>query len=49
MSQKLKGVRRFVWWHRLKGHTVHKGYGLLAPMSAYHCEECELTWTRSLL
>ena len=39
----------WAWWHRLRGHKVEKGYGLLSPSTAYHCVECGLTWTVSLL
>lgn len=40
---------KFIWWHRLKGHSVIKGFGLLSPTSAWKCEECDIVWTRSLI
>lgn len=42
-------LSRFVWWRRLKGHSVESGYGLLSPSRVYRCEECELLWYRSLI
>lgn len=44
--QQARGLWRFVWRHRLAGHTIHKGFGLLTPATAYLCEECDLKWTR---
>ena len=39
----------WAWWHRLRGHHVAKGYGLLTPSRAYRCQECDLTWVRYLI
>ena len=42
-------LSRYVWWHRWKRHSVIRGFGLLAPMSAWKCEDCDRIWTWSLI
>lgn len=42
-------LERQLWWHRLRGHHIEKGYGLLSPVRAYWCTDCDKKWVRSLI
>lgn len=48
-TRKRRKRENFIWWHRMKGHRVIRGYGLLSPASVYKCEDCNRFWNRSLL
>lgn len=39
----------WAWWHRMRGHEVETGYGLLSPSRAHRCIDCGLTWVRYLI